>query len=119
MVVFELLGENLTELFWTVNYEALQDKLTQIRDARAALDALREEHKEKLRRVAEEAERLRQIHMAQKLQIMRQKKQVIFSHIPILQDNIQIESKCKWIHSVDCKWLKDLPFGHFCYKAYM
>lgn len=58
-----------------LQYEALQDKLVQIRDARAALDALREEHKQKLRRAAEEAERLRQIQMAQKLEIMRQKKQ--------------------------------------------
>nr|XP_039270919.1 hepatocyte growth factor-regulated tyrosine kinase substrate-like isoform X1 [Styela clava] len=58
-----------------LQYEALQDKLTQIRDARAALDALREEHKEKVRRAAEEAERVRQIQMAQKLEIMRQKKQ--------------------------------------------
>ncbi|XP_014476437.1 PREDICTED: hepatocyte growth factor-regulated tyrosine kinase substrate [Dinoponera quadriceps] len=58
-----------------VYYEGLQDKLTQIKDARAALDALREEHKEKLRRRAEEAERQRQMLMAQKLAIMRKKKQ--------------------------------------------
>lgn len=58
-----------------VYYEGLQDKLTQIKDARAALDALREEHKEKLRRQAEEAERQRQMLMAQKLAIMRKKKQ--------------------------------------------
>lgn len=57
-------------------YEGLQDKLAQIRDARGALDALREEHREQLRRDAEEAERQRQIQMAQKLHIMRQKKQV-------------------------------------------
>ena len=58
-----------------VYYEGLQDKTAQIRDARAALDALREEHKEKLRREAEEMARVRQVQMAQKLQIMRQKKQ--------------------------------------------
>lgn len=57
-------------------YEGLQDKLAQIRDARGALNALREEHQEKLRRAAEEAERQRQIQLAQKLEIMRQKKQV-------------------------------------------
>ncbi|KAG1931344.1 hepatocyte growth factor-regulated tyrosine kinase substrate [Pimephales promelas] len=56
-------------------YEGLQDKLAQVRDARAALNALREEHREKLRRAAEEAERQRQIQLAQKLEIMRQKKQ--------------------------------------------
>lgn len=59
-----------------VYYEGLQDKLAQIRDARGALSALREEHREKLRRAAEEAERQRQIQLAQKLEIMRQKKQV-------------------------------------------
>ncbi|KAG8199590.1 hypothetical protein JTE90_009427 [Oedothorax gibbosus] len=56
-------------------YERLQDKLNQARDARAALDALREEHRERLRQEAEEAERIRQIQMAQKLEIMRKKKQ--------------------------------------------
>ena len=56
-------------------YESLQDKLAQIRDARGALNALREEHREKVRRAAEEAERQRQIQLAQKLEIMRQKKQ--------------------------------------------
>lgn len=59
-----------------VYYESLQDKLAQIRDARGALNALREEHREKVRRAAEEAERQRQIQLAQKLEIMRQKKQV-------------------------------------------
>ncbi|XP_049601811.1 hepatocyte growth factor-regulated tyrosine kinase substrate isoform X5 [Syngnathus scovelli] len=56
-------------------YEGLQDKLAQVRDARAALNALRDEHMEKLRRAAEEAERQRQMQLAQKLEIMRQKKQ--------------------------------------------
>lgn len=60
----------------SVYYEGLQDKLAQVRDARAALNALRDEHREKLRRAAEEAERQRQIQLAQKLEIMRQKKQV-------------------------------------------
>ncbi|XP_047663804.1 hepatocyte growth factor-regulated tyrosine kinase substrate isoform X2 [Tachysurus fulvidraco] len=56
-------------------YEGLQDKLAQVRDARAALNALRDEHREKVRHAAEEAERQRQIQLAQKLEIMRQKKQ--------------------------------------------
>lgn len=55
-------------------YEGLQDKLTQIHDARAALDALREEHQEKIRLAAEEAERNRQNQLAHKLELMRQKK---------------------------------------------
>jgi growth factor-regulated tyrosine kinase substrate len=58
-----------------LQFEGMQDKLSQIRDARAALDALREEHQEKLRQEAEEAERVRQQQMAQKLEIMRKKKQ--------------------------------------------
>lgn len=66
--------------FWfslsVVYYEGLQDKLAQVRDARAALNALRDEHREKVRHAAEEAERQRQIQLAQKLEIMRQKKQV-------------------------------------------
>uniref|UniRef100_A0A1A9V889 Hepatocyte growth factor-regulated tyrosine kinase substrate n=1 Tax=Glossina austeni TaxID=7395 RepID=A0A1A9V889_GLOAU len=56
-------------------YEQLQDKITQIKDSRAALDLLRQEHTEKLRLMAEEQERQRQIQMAQKLEIMRKKKQ--------------------------------------------
>lgn len=65
-----------------VYYEGLQDKLAQVRDARAALNALRDEHREKLRRAAEEAERQRQIQLAQKLEIMRQKKQVMKEALP-------------------------------------
>ncbi|XP_057319730.1 hepatocyte growth factor-regulated tyrosine kinase substrate [Microplitis mediator] len=56
-------------------YEGLQDKLAQVKDARAALDDLREEHRNKLRREAEEAERQKQMQMAMKLDIMRKKKQ--------------------------------------------
>ena len=56
-------------------YESLQDKLNEIKDSRAALDALREEYREKKRRDAEELEAQRQQQMARKLEIMRQKKQ--------------------------------------------
>ncbi|GFR91664.1 hepatocyte growth factor-regulated tyrosine kinase substrate [Elysia marginata] len=56
------------------HFESLQDKLTQLRDAREALDSLREEHREKRRREAEELDRQRQILMMQKLEVMRQKK---------------------------------------------
>lgn len=60
----------------TAHYETLQDKLTQLKDARDALDVLREEHHEKRRREQEEMERQRQILMVQKLEVLRQKKQV-------------------------------------------
>lgn len=71
-----LVSLSLLCVLWPVYYEGLQDKLAQVRDARAALNALRDEHREKLRRAAEESERQRQIQLAQKLEIMRQKKQV-------------------------------------------
>ncbi|CAH1179894.1 unnamed protein product [Phaedon cochleariae] len=58
-----------------LHFERLQDRLTQARDARAALDALRDEHREKLKRDAEEAERRKQMQMAYKLEVMRKKKQ--------------------------------------------
>ena len=57
-----------------IKYEGLQDKLTQIKDARAALDALREEEMERKRREQEEMERQRQIQLAAKLEVMRKKK---------------------------------------------
>ena len=59
-------------------YENLQDKLTQLKDAREALNALRHENFEKKKRDIEEKERWRQIQIAQKLQLMRQQKQVNF-----------------------------------------
>lgn len=57
-------------------YESLQDKLTQLKDAREALNALRHDFYEKKKREYEERERQRQIAIAQKLQYMRQQKQV-------------------------------------------
>lgn len=56
-------------------YELLQDKLTQLKDAREALNALRQETYEKKRREMEERERQRQLQIAQKLQLMRAQKQ--------------------------------------------
>lgn len=83
-----------------VYYEGLQDKLAQVRDARAALNALRDEHREKLRRAAEEAERQRQIQLAQKLEIMRQKKQVTKEALP-------------WINRV----LRNIFFSRVCFDC--
>ncbi|CAH0579321.1 unnamed protein product [Chrysodeixis includens] len=57
-----------------VYLESLQDKVTQIRDSRAALDTLRAEHAARLAAAAEAAERQRQMQMAAKLQAMRKKK---------------------------------------------
>jgi len=58
-----------------LQFERLQDKLSQARDARAALDALRDEHREKEKREREEQQRIRQMQMQQKLEVMRKKKQ--------------------------------------------
>jgi growth factor-regulated tyrosine kinase substrate len=57
-------------------YENLQDKLSQLKDAREALNALREDHFENKQRLALERERQRQMQLAVKLDDMRQKKQV-------------------------------------------
>ncbi len=57
-------------------YENLQDKLSQLKDAREALNALREDHLENKQRLALERERQRQMQLAVKLDDMRQKKQV-------------------------------------------
>ena len=65
-------------------YENLQDKLTQLKDAREALNALRHENYEKKKRENEERERLRQMQIAQKLQYMRQQKQVNIYYKTIL-----------------------------------
>ncbi|CAN8007831.1 unnamed protein product [Ixodes pacificus] len=89
-------------------YEGLQDKLAQIRDARGALDALREEHREQLRRDAEEAERQRQIQMAQKLHIMRQKKQeyLQYQHQLALQRMQEQERELQMRHELQKQQLQ-------------
>ena len=69
---------NINRLFSFIEayYENLQDKLNQLKDAREALNALRSEHYERKQQEALERERQRQIQLAQKLDFMRQKKQV-------------------------------------------
>ena len=94
-------------IFVTVYYEGLQDKLAQVKDARAALDALREEHREKLRRQAEEAERIRQMQMAHKLEIMRKKK----------QEYLQV-SVSKFIVAIHCVCTTCYPTAFFLVVFY-
>lgn len=65
--------------FFVAYYEGLQDKLGQLKDAREALNALREDHLENKKRQALERERQRQMQLAVKLDDMRQKKQVKIS----------------------------------------
>ncbi|CAF3497919.1 unnamed protein product, partial [Rotaria sp. Silwood1] len=67
------------------HYENLQDKLTQLKDAREALNALRTEHYERKQQDALERERQRQIQLAQKLDFMRQKKQQ--QSVPIINQD--------------------------------
>jgi len=61
-------------------YESLQDKLGQLKDAREALNALRDEHLENKKRQALERERQRQMQLAVKLDDMRQKKQAYLEY---------------------------------------
>ncbi|XP_050432184.1 hepatocyte growth factor-regulated tyrosine kinase substrate [Adelges cooleyi] len=56
-------------------YERLQDKLVQVKDTRAALDAMREDHKAALQQEAAYAEQQRQLQLAMKLDVLRQRKQ--------------------------------------------
>ncbi|XP_025414072.1 hepatocyte growth factor-regulated tyrosine kinase substrate [Sipha flava] len=56
-------------------YERLQDKLVQVKDTRAALDAMREDHRVSLQQEAAFAEQQRQIQLAMKLDVLRQRKQ--------------------------------------------
>ncbi|CAF0822136.1 unnamed protein product [Adineta ricciae] len=56
-------------------YENLQDKLTQLKDAREALNALRNDHYEKKQQEAFERNRQRQLQLTQALDFMKRKKQ--------------------------------------------
>lgn len=70
---------NVLEFFFLIflaYYESLQDKLGQLKDAREALNALRDDHMEIKKRQVLERERQRQMQLAFKLDDMRQKKQV-------------------------------------------
>jgi growth factor-regulated tyrosine kinase substrate len=71
-----LLKKFSNDFFLLAYYESLQDKLSQLKDAREALNALRDEHTENKKHQAMERERQRQIQLAVKLDDMRQKKQV-------------------------------------------
>lgn len=53
----------------------MQDKLIQVKDTRAALNAMREDHKTALQQEAAFAEQQRQMQLAMKLDILRQRKQ--------------------------------------------
>ncbi|CAF3680801.1 unnamed protein product [Rotaria socialis] len=61
-------------------YESLQDKLNQLKDAREALNALREDNIENKKQQALERERQRQIQLALKLDDMRHKKQAYLEY---------------------------------------
>lgn len=56
-------------------FERLQDKLVQVKDTRAALDAMRDDHKAALQQEAAFAEQQRQMQLAIKLDVLRQRKQ--------------------------------------------
>lgn len=53
----------------------MQDKLVQVKDTRAALNAMRDDHRTALQQEAAFAEQQRQIQLAMKLDVLRQRKQ--------------------------------------------
>lgn len=53
----------------------MQDKLVQIKDTRAALDAMRDDHKTALQQEAAYAEQQRKLQLAMKLDVLRLRKQ--------------------------------------------
>ncbi|OQV17152.1 Hepatocyte growth factor-regulated tyrosine kinase substrate [Hypsibius exemplaris] len=63
-----------TQENWKVFYERIQEKLIRLKEAREALDTLREEHRETKRIEAEERHRLMQMQMVAKLDTLRLKK---------------------------------------------
>lgn len=65
---------------WKEYYERLQEKLTRLREAREALDVLREEHREKLRLEAEERHHEKQLQMVAKLDALRLRKREYLEH---------------------------------------
>ncbi|KAK2564234.1 Hepatocyte growth factor-regulated tyrosine kinase substrate [Acropora cervicornis] len=58
----------------TAKYEALQVKEGLVREARSALDEMREQHREKMRQQELEQDMLRRMQIEQKLELMRQQK---------------------------------------------
>lgn len=56
-------------------FERLQDKMVQVKDTRAALDAVRDDHKAAFQKEAAFAKQQRQLQLAKKLDILRQRKQ--------------------------------------------
>ncbi|GAU95728.1 hypothetical protein RvY_07301 [Ramazzottius varieornatus] len=65
---------------WKEYYERLQEKLTRLREAREALDVLREEHREKMRLEAEERHHEKQMQMVAKLDALRLRKREYLEH---------------------------------------
>ncbi|XP_067935234.1 hepatocyte growth factor-regulated tyrosine kinase substrate-like [Watersipora subatra] len=78
-------------------YEGLQDKLAQLRDARDALNSLRQEHEEKRRIEAQERAKRKQIQMMQKLDVLRKQKQQVLDRqrLEALQKLHQQEAEMK------------------------
>jgi hypothetical protein len=82
--------------FFSVYYERLQDKLVQVKDTRAALDAMREDHRVSLQQEAAFAEQQRQIQLAMKLDVLRQRKQqyqqviflILINYVSVLLFNL-------------------------------
>ena len=72
-------------------YQAMQEKIALIREARESLDGMRNQHREKLRHQELEQEMLRRMQMEQKLELMRQQKQEYLEYQRQLQIQRQQE----------------------------
>ncbi|CAL8090354.1 unnamed protein product [Calicophoron daubneyi] len=81
-------------------FEGLQDKLSQLREAREALDALRLDHAARRQMEEQEAARLRQLQMMQKLEIMRQQKRTTleYKRRMALEQTMQYQQKYQLQH---------------------
>lgn len=75
---------NTQQLLFLAYFEKMQDKLNQIREAREALDALRHDHAVRKQIEEQEAARMRQLQIMQKLEAMRQQKRVGFTCLHIV-----------------------------------
>ena len=101
------------------HYELLQDKLAQVKDSRAALDSLREDHNEKMRQKAEQEDRERQQQIAMKLQIMRKKKNdsINFQQQMALQ-MLQSQNYGQWMTAANSANAGQLPMYNGAGYAY-
>ncbi|XP_055357884.1 hepatocyte growth factor-regulated tyrosine kinase substrate-like [Paramacrobiotus metropolitanus] len=93
----QLLEYSQAQDHWKEYYERLQEKLTRLKEAREALDVLRQEHRDKIRLEAEEKHRLMQMQMIAKLdnlrvhkrQLLEYQRQIAFQQMQAQEEELQ------------------------------